>query len=88
MRRRKMTTMTMKKARLRIGGLGPQLLKTLTQTEPEMRIEDSPFLHFGFCLFCVMLYCTVIGLCNHVSVPDTTTRTCTRDSLASIVCKS
>jgi hypothetical protein len=57
MRRRKMTTMTMKKARLRIGGLGPQLLKTLTQIEPGMRIDDSPFLHFGFCLFCVVLYC-------------------------------
>jgi hypothetical protein len=55
MRRRKM--MTMKKARLRIGGLGPQLLKTLTQIEPGMRIDDSPFLHFGFCLFCVVLYC-------------------------------
>jgi hypothetical protein len=55
MRRRKM--MTMKKARLRIGGLGPQLLKTLTQTEPRMRIDDSSFLHFGFCLFCVVLYC-------------------------------
>jgi hypothetical protein len=40
------------------------------------------------CLFCVVLYCTVIDLCNHVSVPDTTTRTYTRDSLASIVCKS
>jgi hypothetical protein len=62
MRRRKMTTMTMKKARLRIGGLGPQLLKTLTQTELEMRIEDSPFLHFGFCLF-VCLFCAVL-YCN------------------------
>jgi hypothetical protein len=28
MRRRKMTTMTVIKARLRIGGFGPQLLKT------------------------------------------------------------
>jgi hypothetical protein len=57
MRRRKMMTMPMKKARLIIGGLSPQLLKTLTQTEPGTRIDDSPFLHFGFCLFCVVLYC-------------------------------
>lgn len=46
-----MMTMMMKKASLRIGGLDLRLLKILTQTEYEMRIVDSPFLHFRFCLF-------------------------------------
>jgi hypothetical protein len=46
-----MTTMTMKKASLRIGGLDLQLLKILIRTEHEMGIEDSPFLHFIFCDF-------------------------------------
>jgi hypothetical protein len=59
MRRRQITTMTMKKARLRIGGLGPQLLKTLTQTEPEMRIEDAPF----FALWILFVYLFVLCLC-------------------------
>jgi hypothetical protein len=54
-----MTMMMMKKASLRIGGLDLQLLKILTRTEHEMGIEDSPFLHFIFCLFC-----TAIDLCD------------------------